>query len=116
MIDLPVGVLIYSFSVVDGGPCRVRFTTKDEHGTPYDPASITPEEMPCDVLCVGGRSGNAASHRDVVERVGGRFAHHDGGLDLSEIEAPGHASHDVGLGERSLRGGFFNGSVGHRRT
>lgn len=31
------------------------------------------------VLCVGGRSGNVASYRDVVERVGGRFAHHDGG-------------------------------------
>ncbi|MDO8286530.1 MAG: DUF2325 domain-containing protein [Rhodoferax sp.] len=35
------------------------------------------------VLCVGGRSGNVASYRDVVERVGGRFAHHDGGLEDS---------------------------------
>lgn len=33
------------------------------------------------VLCVGGRSGNVASYRDVIERVGGRFAHHDGGLE-----------------------------------
>lgn len=33
------------------------------------------------VLCVGGRSGNIANYRDVVERVGGRFAHHDGGLE-----------------------------------
>ena len=31
------------------------------------------------VLCVGGRSGNVASYRDLIERVGGRFAHHDGG-------------------------------------
>lgn len=31
------------------------------------------------VLCVGGRSGNVASYRDVIEKVGGRFAHHDGG-------------------------------------
>ena len=31
------------------------------------------------VLCVGGRSGNVANYRDVIERVGGRFAHHDGG-------------------------------------
>ena len=30
------------------------------------------------VLCVGGRSGNLANYRDVVERVGGRFTHHDG--------------------------------------
>jgi hypothetical protein len=33
------------------------------------------------VLCVGGRSGNVANYRDVVERVGGRFTHHDGGLE-----------------------------------
>ncbi len=33
------------------------------------------------VLCVGGRPGNLASYRDVVERVGGRFAHHDGGVE-----------------------------------
>ena len=35
------------------------------------------------VLCVGGRSGNLANYRDVVERVGGRFTHHDGGLEDS---------------------------------
>ena len=35
------------------------------------------------VLCVGGRSGNVASYRDLIERVGGRFAHHDGGLEDS---------------------------------
>ncbi len=33
------------------------------------------------VLCVGGRSGNVANYRQVVERVGGRFAHHDGGVE-----------------------------------
>ena len=33
------------------------------------------------VLCVGGRSGNIANYRDVVERVGGTFAHHDGGVE-----------------------------------
>lgn len=33
------------------------------------------------VLCVGGRSGNIANYREVVERVGGRFAHHDGGVE-----------------------------------
>ncbi len=31
------------------------------------------------VLCVGGRSSNVAVYRDLIERVGGRFAHHDGG-------------------------------------
>ncbi len=36
------------------------------------------------VLCVGGRSGSIASYCDVIERVGGRFAHHDGGLEDSQ--------------------------------
>lgn len=35
------------------------------------------------ILCVGGRTGSLASYRDVVERVGGQFAHHDGGLEDS---------------------------------
>ncbi|MGN6580256.1 MAG: DUF2325 domain-containing protein [Bordetella sp.] len=33
------------------------------------------------VLCVGGRSGNIANYRAAVEGIGGRFAHHDGGLE-----------------------------------
>lgn len=33
------------------------------------------------VLCVGGRSGNVPTYRDLIERIGGRFAHHDGGLE-----------------------------------
>ncbi|MES2950131.1 MAG: DUF2325 domain-containing protein [Pseudomonadota bacterium] len=36
------------------------------------------------VLCVGGRTGNIANYRDLIERVGGRFAHHDGGLEDSQ--------------------------------
>jgi hypothetical protein len=33
------------------------------------------------VLCVGGRSGSIASYRQLIEKVGGRFAHHDGGVE-----------------------------------
>jgi hypothetical protein len=33
------------------------------------------------ILCVGGRSGNVASYRTVIERAGAQFAHHDGGLE-----------------------------------
>jgi hypothetical protein len=33
------------------------------------------------VLCVGGRSGNVATYRAMVERGGAHFAHHDGGLE-----------------------------------
>ncbi|WP_374341720.1 DUF2325 domain-containing protein [Azonexus sp.] len=35
------------------------------------------------VLCVGGRSGNVHSYREVVEQSGGRFMHHDGGIEES---------------------------------
>jgi hypothetical protein len=35
------------------------------------------------VLCVGGRSGAVNSYREVVEQSGGRFMHHDGGLEES---------------------------------
>jgi hypothetical protein len=33
------------------------------------------------VLCVGGRTANVANYRAFIERIGGRFAHHDGGLE-----------------------------------
>ena len=35
------------------------------------------------VLCVGGRSGSVDSYRQIVEDRGGRFLHHDGGLEES---------------------------------
>lgn len=35
------------------------------------------------VLCVGGRNGNVASYRELIEREGAQFAHHDGGLEDS---------------------------------
>ena len=31
------------------------------------------------VLCVGGRQGSVPAYRALVERIGGRFLHHDGG-------------------------------------
>jgi hypothetical protein len=42
---------------------------------------ITLQLQQKNVLCVGGRSGNVASYRDLIERIGGRFAHHDGGME-----------------------------------
>lgn len=35
------------------------------------------------VLCVGGRSGAIDAYRQLVEQSGGRFLHHDGGLEES---------------------------------
>ena len=53
--------------------------------SPVDPLQDVPEVViqlhQKVVLCVGGRSGNIPNYRDVVERVGGRFAHHDGGVE-----------------------------------
>ncbi|SFM03597.1 DUF2325 domain-containing protein [Rugamonas rubra] len=54
------------------------------------PAAVAPAEqvvrMPLrlrdqSVLCVGGRSGNVATYRELIERGGAQFAHHDGGLE-----------------------------------
>lgn len=33
------------------------------------------------ILCVGGRTGNLHEYRHLVEQVGARFMHHDGGLE-----------------------------------
>lgn len=33
------------------------------------------------VLCVGGRSSSVPTYRNLIEKVGGRFAHHDGGIE-----------------------------------
>ena len=33
------------------------------------------------VLCVGGRSSAVAAYRQAVERAGGKFLHHDGGIE-----------------------------------
>lgn len=35
------------------------------------------------ILCVGGRSGAVDAYRQIVEQRGGRFLHHDGGLEES---------------------------------
>jgi hypothetical protein len=35
------------------------------------------------ILCVGGRTGNVATYRALIEREGAQFAHHDGGLEDS---------------------------------
>jgi len=42
---------------------------------------MTPRLQQRLVLCVGGRSGNVATYRELIEREGAQFAHHDGGLE-----------------------------------
>ncbi|MEN3373662.1 DUF2325 domain-containing protein [Dechloromonas sp. ZS-1] len=46
----------------------------------------TPEPAHLDgrcILCVGGRSGSVDAYRERVEQHGGRFLHHDGGIEES---------------------------------
>jgi len=53
------------------------------------PAPAMPEPAPEPVLqlhakkvvCVGGRHTSVANYRAVIEKAGGQFAHHDGGID-----------------------------------
>lgn len=33
------------------------------------------------VLCVGGRPSSISGYRELIERLGGKFAHHDGGIE-----------------------------------
>lgn len=36
------------------------------------------------ILCVGGRNRNVTNYRDLIEKAGGNFVHHDGGLEDSQ--------------------------------
>lgn len=60
------------------------------------PSSATPPEPESPpsladnlVLCVGGRSGSVPAYRGIVEDLGGRYAHHDGGQEsaIQRLEA-----------------------------
>ena len=59
----------------------VRAENTEAQEAPMFPVTLYLNQK--NVLCVGGRSGNVASYRDVVERTGAHFAHHDGGLEDS---------------------------------
>lgn len=50
---------------------------------PAVPVEVPVKLVNRSVLCVGGRSGSVPVYRDVVERIGAQFAHHDGGLEDS---------------------------------
>ena len=55
------------------------------------PIQAVPVAMPVrlenrSVLCVGGRSSSVPIYRNMIERVGAQFAHHDGGLEDSSSQ------------------------------
>lgn len=47
------------------------------------PRPAPPSLQGCSVFCIGGRTGNVSRYRALIERMGGRFAHHDGGREES---------------------------------
>jgi len=51
----------------------------DTGNTPPKPAHLEHRA----VLCVGGRTASVPQYRDIIESVGARFAHHDGGEEES---------------------------------
>jgi hypothetical protein len=57
------------------GPERAEPPSADTPAAPPAPASLGDRA----VLCVGGRSASVPAYRQVIERTGGRFLHHDGG-------------------------------------
>jgi len=66
---------------------RLRLETLNRQTMEISPEETT-ETDPIDlsgkcVLCVGGRSGAVDAYRQMVEVRGGRFMHHDGGLEES---------------------------------
>lgn len=63
------------------GPEDAPALASEPQQDPIKEAPITLHLGKKTVLCVGGRNGNLARYRDVIERAGGQFAHHDGGLE-----------------------------------
>ena len=69
-----------ALETVNSDPPGAPRTVRPEHAEPrVSPVTLYLKQKT--VLCVGGRTGNIANYRDLIERVGGRFAHHDGGLE-----------------------------------
>jgi len=67
---------------------RINDLLAAESATPGYPLDLAGAS----ILYVGGRPNQVPQLRALVERVGGRFAHHDGGIDDSASLLPGLAS------------------------
>ena len=75
-----------SWLLLDGAPegdaCALSAACGRECSSAKDGAEAAmPRLEGRSVLCVGGRPGLVETYRRLVERLGGRFAHHDGGLE-----------------------------------
>jgi hypothetical protein len=77
------------FEPVDAGNDACVEEASVEAG-PAEVSPLPPEALRArTVLCVGGRPGQVASYRDIVEGLGGSYRHHDGGLEqnVARLEA-----------------------------
>jgi hypothetical protein len=59
-----------------------QLASAHDSGTPPEDDGGTTLSGKC-VLCVGGRTGAIDAYRQAVEQRGGRFLHHDGGVEES---------------------------------
>lgn len=71
----------YQLSQRDGGGAGGPGAEAGQHNDAPRESPVTLHFKQKTILCVGGRNGNVSSYRDVIEKVGGHFAHHDGGLE-----------------------------------
>ncbi len=71
-----------AFLVQDMEELKAVLTTQRQGDTARE-SPVTFHLKEKTVLCVGGRNGNVANYREVIEKAGGHFAHHDGGLEDS---------------------------------
>ena len=58
---------------------QTSVTASESSPTPVNPVQLEDRA----VLCVGGRTACVPQYRDIIESVGARFAHHDGGEEES---------------------------------
>lgn len=64
-----------------------RDTLAAEAADPPAPALKPPPRLDAQVvLCIGGRTASVPLYRHIVEKVGGRFMHHDGGEEESSAQ------------------------------
>ncbi|MBV1775890.1 DUF2325 domain-containing protein [Burkholderiaceae bacterium DAT-1] len=75
---------------------NVSFPVQDEEREEDEAVASLPALSEKKVMCVGGRGGLVAAYRQLIQRAGGSFAFHDGGVEqnLNQLE-PGLAAADL---------------------
>jgi len=66
---------------VDEARARAEAAVAAARASADDTAAVPVQLAERSILCVGGRHAQIPIYRDLVERHGGRFSHHDGGIE-----------------------------------